>query len=599
MIQILRDIWERGLPKLTPLKDFLSNSTIHGLPNIASAKSLVVRIFWIAVVLTSFGVATYLISSSYTEWTDSPVSSMTTTRPISELEFTEVTVCPPKGSNTVLNQVLDRVKEEKLNRESLTKLVNKIFLEKPSRMFARDMKHLMYIGSWTDLVGGSVIVPEKNKINTKGASEMSIKTSSTNGSFSTPGYNDEEYHGDFYKSSHLLHFQLNISPTLNDKKSLKVNVSAAQGVQWSYRKQENRMKLYQKKLTFSAAKNYCVNLGGHLASVGSEMIDKEILETANGFQQEHVWIGATDEAEEKDWVWLDRTSWNKNYTKWAKNEPNNLDDNEDCMTLQESEWHDVGCLGAKHPFICAVEPIAEQGERVLEVNENVLEGGDNMYSVQIWWKHNSSTKTTSEVPGIQISWQLEGSERKEENKKTVTLQPTLKLVITNNTTWSQAESSCVRDGGHLVSITSQEEQDEVNEVLKDQGCKWNLVFWLGGSDEKIEGNWTWSDGRVWNEEQQTRLRQDGLQGENCLVWRCGEWLDWDCTKTKGALLGFICRLPTMMSILGKVTKLIHHSLDQGVELQDLWRVILKHRRYLEEHEWFGSLLKHSPSRKCC
>ena len=48
----------------------------------------------------------------------------------------------------------------------------------------------------------------------------------------------------------------------------------------------------------------------------------------------------------------------------------------------------------------------------------------------------------------------------------------------------------------------------------------------------------------------------------------------------------------MMSILGKVTKLIHHSLDQGVELQDLWRVILKHR-------WTEDILKSTSGSAHC
>ena len=70
------------------LREFLTSSTIHGLAHLASAHTVAKKIFWATVVP---------ISSSYIEWTETPVSSTTTTRPIDELKFPEVTVCPPKG----------------------------------------------------------------------------------------------------------------------------------------------------------------------------------------------------------------------------------------------------------------------------------------------------------------------------------------------------------------------------------------------------------------------------------------------------------------------------------------------------------------------
>ena len=128
---------------MKPLQEFLSTSTIHGLSHIASAKSWAFKIVWIIVVALGFSAAIYLISNSYTEWTESPVSSTTITRPISELDFPDVTVCPPKESNTVLNLVVDKLKDEKTDRTerllgNLKKIVQKTFLENPSKAFARD-----------------------------------------------------------------------------------------------------------------------------------------------------------------------------------------------------------------------------------------------------------------------------------------------------------------------------------------------------------------------------------------------------------------------------------------------------------------------------
>ena len=140
------------------VREFLTSSTIHGLAHLASAHTVAKKIFWLAVVAANFGVAVYLISSSYVEWTESPVSSTTITSPIDELQFPEVTVCPPKGSNTVLNQVLSQVKKEKMTpelRKRLKKKAQEIFIEKPSKKFAKDMAHLMNIQSMTNIIQGA------------------------------------------------------------------------------------------------------------------------------------------------------------------------------------------------------------------------------------------------------------------------------------------------------------------------------------------------------------------------------------------------------------------------------------------------------------
>ena len=196
------------------LREFLTSSTIHGLAHLASAHNVAKKIFWVAVIAVSFGAALYLISNSYIEWTQSPVSSTTTTRPIDELQFPEVTVCPPRGSNTVLNQALNQVKDEKMTpelRERFKKKVQEIFFDKPSKMFAKDTAHLLNIQSMTNITKGTVRIPDKNQINSAGVNEMFINTSLAKGSFSTPGFKDLDYQGSFYEGSHIIHFLLNIS----------------------------------------------------------------------------------------------------------------------------------------------------------------------------------------------------------------------------------------------------------------------------------------------------------------------------------------------------------------------------------------------------
>ena len=74
------------------VREFLEGSTIHGMAHISTARPPVLKVAWIVVVAASFAVAIQMISSSYVEWGESPVSSMVTSRPISHLTFPEVTV---------------------------------------------------------------------------------------------------------------------------------------------------------------------------------------------------------------------------------------------------------------------------------------------------------------------------------------------------------------------------------------------------------------------------------------------------------------------------------------------------------------------------
>ena len=55
-------------------------------------------------------------------------------------------------------------------------------------------------------------------------------------------------------------------------------------------------------------------------------------------------------------------------------------------------------------------------------------------------------------------------------------------------TWNQAYRVCEKKGGHLVTITSQEENDFVLDLANDFE---NNYCWLGGTDFASEGNWYW------------------------------------------------------------------------------------------------------------
>ena len=75
-------------------REFLESSTIHGLVYIATTRRLV-RLLWILIVIGGFSGASFLIYKSFQDWSENPISTTIVTKPITELTFPKVTVCPP------------------------------------------------------------------------------------------------------------------------------------------------------------------------------------------------------------------------------------------------------------------------------------------------------------------------------------------------------------------------------------------------------------------------------------------------------------------------------------------------------------------------
>ena len=85
------------------IKEFLESSTIHGLSYISTNRTLLSKLFWVAVVITGFLTAGVLIENSFSGWRNAPISTSIDTFPISKVTYPRVTVCPPLGTNTGMN----------------------------------------------------------------------------------------------------------------------------------------------------------------------------------------------------------------------------------------------------------------------------------------------------------------------------------------------------------------------------------------------------------------------------------------------------------------------------------------------------------------
>ena len=94
----------------------------------------IVKCLWFSFVCLGFLGAGLLIGKSYFEWQKSPVSTSISTLSISDLEFPNVTVCPPKGSNTALNYDLMKADNHLMTeqeKEQVSQDAYSVFVEAP------------------------------------------------------------------------------------------------------------------------------------------------------------------------------------------------------------------------------------------------------------------------------------------------------------------------------------------------------------------------------------------------------------------------------------------------------------------------------------
>ncbi|VDI51334.1 Hypothetical predicted protein [Mytilus galloprovincialis] len=98
--------------------------------------------------------------------------------------------------------------------------------------------------------------------------------------------------------------------------------------------------------------------------------------------------------------------------------------------------------------------------------------------------------------------------------------------------WTVASHYCRSVGGHLATVESKQEKDEIHEFSKFHSAG---DFWLDGIDDVHESDWRWAstysiiNPTFWHPGQ-----PDNLKGnEDCLEVRIGDngqWNDDDCAK---------------------------------------------------------------------
>ena len=252
------------------------------------------KCFWLLIVCLGFIGAGYLINRSYSDWQQAPISTTLSVKPISELDFPTVTVCPPKGSNTALNYDLMKADNDSLTDEDRDKLKEAVYtaiIEPSHHDFIRVMQATVNPENVKKTVEGFHKFPDNSET-------IEVIMSNNYGEIQTPWFG-EDYEKDYNKEDRKLNFETKISEELKAQLGsrslvIELEVVTREEEGWQERveyiaghivyRSENTVeyRLYKEWNTWSGAEAHCQSEGGHLASVLTEMEEEEAQAAAGG-----------------------------------------------------------------------------------------------------------------------------------------------------------------------------------------------------------------------------------------------------------------------------------------------------------------------------
>ena len=211
-------------------------------------------------------------------------------------------------------------------------------------------------------------------------------------------------------------------------------------------------RIVKEKTTWLEAKEKCEQAGGHLATITTteEQMFVELL----NYQNTPLWFGLYKNSG-NDWEWVIQES--VEYTHWASGEPNDYATREfpfENVGVMRPEWNDLHENNKNEigGYLCEWDDITVDVEYVVE------EG------------------TIADSEGIGVL-----------NNHTY-------QIFKEKCSWTEAKEKCEAAGGHLVTITSPDEQRFVDRLNKGNKQYW-MGLYKGGNGN---GEWGWITGEPFN-----------------------------------------------------------------------------------------------------
>ena len=542
---------------MNPFREFLEASNLHGFVYISKAESKWGKVLWTFSIIASFTLAGILINKSFEDWSARPISSVISTHPIESLQFPNVTVCPPKGTNTALNYDLTRLNNtfkpsewEKIENETKA-----VFTGDDRIKYVKDLLEVVNPDNLKKIYQGFQTIP--THLNKTG---FKIELSGAAGEISTPSLSD------YPLMLYVLRFPENLDQLVGGTGKLIIELiidSDGAGNESVEYKEGPKYEYVRYQFTWQRAEDYCVERGGHLASVSSEIdigaVYSDFDFVAMEYDLSSIWLGAKKDRSKNQWNWVNGKDWV--FEDWV--EKSDFNESEDCLISNlwqytiKPTWTPKECQSTS-PFICEYKSDEIiTGSKVFVYNKDSLP----VQPLHIWWKHKTlkkllSKKETANQSGLKLNWRIENkfpdlefvSDKRNGHAETpdfrgkyqeelyladrrskfvLQLPDSLEGLQKNSTlvvnlqveteeiagwhenviysagstfhfyptrkSWDEAEKACIEEGSHLASVRSFAEAQE----LMKFDVEGKIEVWIGGTLDST-GNWIWVDGQEWN-----------------------------------------------------------------------------------------------------
>ncbi|XP_013387112.2 macrophage mannose receptor 1-like [Lingula anatina] len=272
-------------------------------------------------------------------------------------------------------------------------------------------------------------------------------------------------------------------------------------------------------LSWSEALLQCQHNGGELASVASLEEQQYVAGRAHTIpDMRYFWLGASALGEEDGWIWSDGNPFA--FLNWGADMIESRS-NARCMEMDalSGSWLKEECQN-RRGYVCKKKGNVSKATPI-PVN-------------------TTTTPTTPGYPSCSGDWARFGRH--------------CYKTFEDQRTWTSAKNTCRRQGGDLVSILNEDENNFVSGFAG--GAHVNPVeVWTGLNDRRIVNQFEWTDdSTVTFTRWQSREPNNHLGKELCVSLyttgtNTGKWQDADCAQ----LLPYICKKPaTIITSMDKV-----------------------------------------------
>ena len=368
-------------------------------------QTTVAKCAWTVIVCLGFIGAGGLIKGSYDKWHESPIATTITTLPLADLDFPQVTVCPPKGSHSALNYDLMKAGNVSFSNEMRQNLKDFIWnnLVKDQHMiYARQMLSMVTPSDIENMYYGQQSLPKP--YGSKTGFKITFETVS--GTVETPGFGEPSCDNDFTELYYVLDLR---NPTWSlsnwsvevqletDLDSATEKVEIRKGPQYA---------LFTRRKAWSDAEAQCQKVGGHLVSIRNQEEQTEVEKVLGSSESTKVWIGLKQRRSEV-YEWNDGSK--MNFTKWGNTNWN------PCGYILYGSWFSSSCTSS-YRYLCQLAP----NTITIKQNASYEFGKHNLVESQlsVSYKSKGNLGNRNQTTGLRMKWFLkDGSGERINNTK--------------------------------------------------------------------------------------------------------------------------------------------------------------------------------------